>query len=298
MRMDVVMCTWNSNKPFFRAVLKSIKREIPVHCFILIDRFSKDTTQDVVRSFFPEAKIFVTDKSLAKSRLLGIENVDTKYLIFVDDDIVLPKGWFKKLQNSLDVKTGAIQAHAVPGIKLSYVEKWSKWQEKWAKNKLRIRGLNKKALNEEAKIIEVTEENKNKFLGYTHNTIIKLDLCKDWNPPKDLPVFEDQVLLWHIVKKGYKWKIDREITVQHYSYRNLSEHLRKVKWRFAGQRIIGLSDLSLTQLLFSIFTKRLILSCKACVDLRDPMVIMYVIRLHFAFLDGYLGWEKNMHLIR
>ena len=296
--MDVVMCTWNSNKQFFRTVLQSIKREIPVHCFILIDRFSKDTTTNVVRSIFPEAKLFPTDKSLAESRLLGIEKVDTEYFIFIDDDIVLPNGWFKKLQNSLDSKTGAIQAHAVPAIKLSYVEKWRKWQEKWTKSKLRIQRLKKKALDEEAKIIEITEENKNKILGYTHNTIIKLDACKDWNPPRNLPVFEDQVLLWHIVKKGYKWKINREITVQHYSYRNLSEHLRKVKWRFAGQRVIGLSHLSLEQLLVTDFAKKLILSCKACIDLRDPRVIGYVLFLHLAFLDGYLGWDKNMHLIR
>jgi glycosyltransferase involved in cell wall biosynthesis len=298
MFLDVVMCTWNSNKPYFRYVLQSIKQEIPVHCFILIDRFSSDNTFQVVREYFPEAKLVLTDSSLAKSRQLGIQNVDTEYFVFVDDDIILPNGWFEKLWSSLDSKTGAIHAYAVPALRLPYEEKWRKWQEKWAKSKLRMRKLKRASLEKEAKIIEVTEENKNKFSGYTHNTIIKLDACKDWNPSSDFPVFEDQVLLWHIVRKGYKWKIAREITVQHYSYRNLTEHLRKVKWRIAGQRLVGLSNPSLKQLLVTDFIKRFVISCKACIDVKDPTVLAYVLLLHFAFLDGYLRWNKHVHLTR
>jgi glycosyltransferase involved in cell wall biosynthesis len=298
MLLDVVMCTWNSNKPFFRHVLQSIKQEIPVHCFILIDRFSSDNTLQVVRSFFPEAKLVLTDSSLAKSRQLGIQNVDTEYFVFVDDDVILPKGWFEKLWSSLDSKTGAIHAYAVPALRLSYEEKWREWQEKWAKSKLRKRRLKDASLEKESKIIEVTEENKNKFSGYTHNTIIKLDACKDWNPSSDFPVFEDQVLLWHIVKKGYKWKITREITVQHYAYRNLSGHLRKFKWRIAGQRLVGLSHLSLKQLLVTDFIKRFVIGCKACIGTRDPVVLAYALLLHFASLDGYLRWNKYVYLTR
>ena len=38
--IDVVMCTWNSHRPWFHKCLFSIKREIPVHQFILVDRYS------------------------------------------------------------------------------------------------------------------------------------------------------------------------------------------------------------------------------------------------------------------
>jgi hypothetical protein len=42
--IDVVMLTKNSNKPYFRRVLKAIKREIPVHHFIVADGYSTDGT--------------------------------------------------------------------------------------------------------------------------------------------------------------------------------------------------------------------------------------------------------------
>jgi glycosyltransferase involved in cell wall biosynthesis len=243
-------------------------------------------------------KIFQTDNSLAKSRQLGIQNVDVDYFVFIDDDIILPKGWFKKLWSNVDSKTGAIHAYALPAVHLPYEEKWRIWQEKWVKSKQRRSKLNGAPLRKEVKIIEIKKENKNKFLGYTHNTIIKLDACRDWITTIDLPVFEDQVLLWHIVKKGYKWKIVREITVQHYTYRNLFEHLRKVKWRIAGQRLVGLANRSIKQLLFIDFFKRFAIGCKSFTDIRDPFVLVYVLLLHFIFLDGYLRWDKHIYLSR
>jgi len=50
--IDVVMLTKNSNKPWFRRVLTAIKREIPVHHFIVVDGYSTDGTVDVVKEFF------------------------------------------------------------------------------------------------------------------------------------------------------------------------------------------------------------------------------------------------------
>jgi len=295
MLMDVVMLSWNSNKPYFRHVLQSIKQEIPVHCFIVVDRFSIDDTLHVIREYFPEAKVVQTDGSLAKSRQLGIQNVDTEYFVFVDDDIILPKGWLEKLESNIDSETGAIHAYAVPALRLPYEQEWREWQEKWAVSKLRKHKT--PSTKYESKIIEIVEGNKNTFAGYTHNTIIRLDACKDWKPSADFPVFEDQVLLWHIIKNGYKWKITREVTVQHFSYRNLTEHLRKFRWRIAGQRLVGLTVLSSKQLLFTLIAKRFVMSCKACIDYKDPRVIAYVLLLHFVSLDGYLRWNKYTHLV-
>jgi len=296
MLMDVVMLSWNSNKPYFRHVLHSIKQEIAVHCFIIVDRFSIDDTLQVIREYFPEAKVVQTDGSLAKSRQLGIKNVDTEYFVFVDDDIILPKGWLEKLENNIDSETGAIHAYAVPALRLPYEQEWREWQEKWAVSKLRKHKT--PSTEYESKIIEIVEGNKSTFAGYTHNTIIRLDACKDWKPSADFPVFEDQVLLWHIVKNGYKWKITREITVPHFSYRNLTEHLRKYRWRVAGQRLVGLTILSSRQLLFTHIIKRFAMSCKSCLAVKDPRVIPYVLLLHFAYLDGYLRWNKYVRLFR
>jgi len=283
------MCTWNSNKPYFERVLQSIKREIPVHCFILVDRFSCDNGPQVVQRYFPDARIILTNSELAKARQLGIQFVDTEHFVFVDDDIVLPNGWFRGLWGYIDSETGAIHAQAVPVVPLLYEEKWRRWQEKRAERlgKMVERG-----------ILEVTEKNMDKNLGYTHNTIVRTDSCKDWRPPADLSVFEDQVLLWHIVKKGYKWRIVQEISVQHYSSRCLAEHLRKVRWRVAGGRMIGVLNYSLKNLLVADSVKRVAKSFKASLDLRDPRIMAYVFLLNVAYFDGYMRWSKWVRLIR
>lgn len=282
------MCTWNSNRSYFRQVLESIKREIAVHCFILLDRFSGDSTVQVVRQHFPDAKVILTNDELARARELGIKHVSTDFFIFVDDDIVLPKGWFQRLWKNVDSRTGAIHAHAVPAIRLPYEEKWGKWQEEWSESM----GKPVKRGN-----VEVNDKNMDRFLGYTHNTIVRTDLCRDWRPPATLSVFEDQVLLWHVVRKGYKWKIVREISVQHYSYGNLTEHLRKVRWRIAGGRVIGVHAFSLKQLIIHSL-KRSAKGLKASMDQRDPRILAYVLLLNLAQVDGYSQWNKYVHLAR
>lgn len=55
-RIDVVMCTYNSNTPYFGAVLRRISEEVPVHCFVVVDRFSSDGTVEKVFEIFPKRR--------------------------------------------------------------------------------------------------------------------------------------------------------------------------------------------------------------------------------------------------
>jgi glycosyltransferase involved in cell wall biosynthesis len=91
--IDVVMCTWNSNRFYFRRCLASVKKEVDVHHCIVIDRFSSDGTLEVVRSVYPDAKVFQTEANLGSARKIGIAYVDTQYFAFIDDDIELSDGW-------------------------------------------------------------------------------------------------------------------------------------------------------------------------------------------------------------
>lgn len=61
-KIDVVMCTYNSNAPYFKAILRSISREVPVHCFILVDRLSTDGTVESVLEVFLKQKLFYQKK--------------------------------------------------------------------------------------------------------------------------------------------------------------------------------------------------------------------------------------------
>jgi glycosyltransferase involved in cell wall biosynthesis len=56
--IDVVILTKNSNKPWSKRVLTAIKKEIPVHHFIVVDGYSTDGTIEIVRELF-DRKIVV-----------------------------------------------------------------------------------------------------------------------------------------------------------------------------------------------------------------------------------------------
>ena len=77
--IDVGMLTNNSNKPYFRRVLRAIKREIPVHHFIVVDGYSTDGTMEIVKEFFGKrTKVIRTDAPLGGARYLGMRAVDTE----------------------------------------------------------------------------------------------------------------------------------------------------------------------------------------------------------------------------
>ena len=71
-KIDVVMCTYNSNKSYFKAVLRRISQELPVHNFIVVDRLSSDGTVDVVLEVFPEAKIVLSKENLGEPAKLAL----------------------------------------------------------------------------------------------------------------------------------------------------------------------------------------------------------------------------------
>ena len=77
--IDVIMLTKNSNKPWFRRVLAAIKREVPVHHFIVVDGHSTDGTLNVVKEFFADKMIVIKSRApLGCARYLGMMSVDTE----------------------------------------------------------------------------------------------------------------------------------------------------------------------------------------------------------------------------
>jgi GT2 family glycosyltransferase len=96
LEIDVVMLTKNSNKPWFKRILKAIKEEVPVHHFIVVDGYSTDGTIEVVKEFFDDKLILLrTRKPLGCARYLGMKLVDTEWFAFIDSDVEILPGWFK-----------------------------------------------------------------------------------------------------------------------------------------------------------------------------------------------------------
>lgn len=105
MKIDVVMLTRNSNKPWFRRVLNAIYENIPVHCFIVVDGCSMDGTIDAIKSVFKEkVKVLRTHTSLGGARYLGMKLVDTEWFAFIDSDVEILEGWFDEAKNFMSHK--------------------------------------------------------------------------------------------------------------------------------------------------------------------------------------------------
>jgi len=92
--IDVIMLTKNSNKPYFRRVLKAVKEKIPVHHFIVVDGYSTDGTVEAVKEFFgSRVKVIRTTGTLGYARLLGLLVSDTEWVAFVDSDVEILDGY-------------------------------------------------------------------------------------------------------------------------------------------------------------------------------------------------------------
>jgi len=187
MKIDVIMCTFNSNKPYFLSVLYSIKENLDVNKFIVVDKFSKDGTIEIVKSIFDNVEIIQTNEPLSMARKLGIEKVETEYFMFIDDDVLITREYVETLFKVIerDDKIGAVHGYVFPR---DLIQLMSKIYQNYPDE------------------IVITREIMNCLRGCTYATLIKTSIVKDWNP---IPInrLEDHLLLRHVVSKGYKWVI-------------------------------------------------------------------------------------------
>ena len=106
-RIDVCIPTWNSGRTLDQC-LQSVIREIPVNRIRILDKSSSDNTLEIAKRY--DASIISNDCGLGKARQLLMESVETEYFLFIDSDVMLTNGWFKKIKEVLekDQTIGAI----------------------------------------------------------------------------------------------------------------------------------------------------------------------------------------------
>ena len=177
--VDVVLLTKNSDRKL-KECLESVYRNIPVARLIAVDGCSKDKTLDILNWFNEKHHnvTIISDKgNRATARQKGIENVTTEWFLFVDSDVVLCDGWFKKAQQYISADVGAVWG----------TEVWST-----IGNPVTMRLF----LLITRKIFEVR--------GGTHDTLVRTELVKDIQIPKKLHVYEDAYIKDWIEQKGYR----------------------------------------------------------------------------------------------
>ena len=188
-KIDVVMLTKNSEKPFLDMCLKSVYANIPVNKLIVVDGKSTDNTIRILSSY-PNLSLIQMEGSRGAARERGISEVETEWLVFVDSDVILCKSWFSKIKNHVKRNTGAVWGVAIPTA------------PKDLKRCLAISKFYRKSL-EDTMLIEGNRR------GMLHDTVIRTELVKDIRIPSRLHVWEDQYIKEHITKKGFTWNLSR-----------------------------------------------------------------------------------------
>jgi hypothetical protein len=200
--IDVCMLTKNSFSRstggiIFRKCLESIKKNVPVNNFIVIDKYSKDETKNAIREYFPNAIVISSNSLRGKAREIGIKHVQTEWFMFVDDDVVLCNEWFKKAKRYMKTHIGLIWG-------------WDKVANLHARNRMKIMYYFRK--------MSEYDLMKRNFVrrGGLHDTLIRTCLVKDIKIPNKLHVYEDWYIKDYIERKRYKAIAPKDVYCYHY----------------------------------------------------------------------------------
>jgi len=133
----------------------------------------------------PVRRVIVeTSKPLGVARQRAIQKVETLWFAFVDDDVHITPNWFPTVSKFMSEDVGAVE-----GVLLS-----KGLGQRWDATVNRV--------EKKTPVQDVTLGGD----GLTHNTLVRTDLAKTWQPSRpDLQAYEDYELTQHILKQGYRW---------------------------------------------------------------------------------------------
>ena len=120
------------------------------------------------------------EKPLSTARKHGVLSASTDWVAMVDDDMLLPPDWLKKVTSAVESGVGAIGTVAVH--------------------------RNPHVAAYERVVGTVYNLSKLDTNPHINNIIIRRELMENYNPPK-LFFGEDQVFKRYVQKSGYKWKV-------------------------------------------------------------------------------------------
>jgi glycosyltransferase involved in cell wall biosynthesis len=275
-RIDVIMCTYNSNKPYFHTVLQRIFEEVPVHCFIVVDRFSSDGTVSRVLDVFPKAKVVRSLENLGRARKIGIDIVDTSFFAFIDDDVELFKGWYKYVKGLMGNRIGAVASFAKEKSPLARGTYYAT----------------------RPRLVVSSKNNVDSQRGYTYATLMKKEAVATWKPDGTLTAGEDHEILRHVVNRGFLWLTSYFVLVEHlrpdqHYFDFFSNIWMDVAWNAAGRRYVQVIKLNPAQLMFQ-SVLMVWAGIKTSIMFRNAFLSLYYFVYSLAFFYGYVCWKKKL----
>jgi len=136
-KLDVILPTWNS-MPELQNTLDSLIPALGsvLRSVIIVDKFSTDGTIYTAYNWGIDndipVQIILDDSTLGNARKLGLQAATTKWVCFIDSDIVLPVGWLDMVRSYRGVKVGWI--YGVTKEDIPFLEKAHEWKRELRNN--------------------------------------------------------------------------------------------------------------------------------------------------------------------
>jgi glycosyltransferase involved in cell wall biosynthesis len=110
--VDVLVATYESAATL-RRCLAAARRNVPVHCLIVVDRSSRDGTVEIAREF--GARVIPDEVGLGSARNRALREADTDPVLFLDSDveIVRPDFYEQAVRQFTEPRTVAVVGDAV-----------------------------------------------------------------------------------------------------------------------------------------------------------------------------------------
>lgn len=177
-----------------RRCLDSIYQNIPVNKLIIVDGHSKDNTLKILQEFdrkYKNIELSFDAGNRATARQKGIQEARTKWFAFIDSDVILCNGWFKKVSKHIKPDVGAIWGLCIDIIENLRLPLFYRLLSKVSKECFKIR-------------------------GGLHDTLIRHEAVEDIKIPPKLHHYEDRYVINHIKDKGYEALMPDDLYCVHY----------------------------------------------------------------------------------
>jgi glycosyltransferase involved in cell wall biosynthesis len=192
------------------------------------------------------------EKPLSTARKHGVLAASTEWVAMVDDDMLLPPDWLKKVTSAIEPKVGAIGTVAVH--------------------------RNPHAAAYERVVGTVYNLSKLDTNPHINNILIRRKLMENYNPPK-LFFGEDQYFKSYVLKAGYRWKVLPFLGATHLG---TSKDYVTIGISYRRYGHFGLYKLARRM------AARFIFSPYAALSRLSTTTFWYLTRLNVQFIAGFL----------
>lgn len=121
----IIICAYNAELRLERtldSIINQYKYDELVDKLIIVDNNSKDNTKAIVMKYKESViniqYLFESNQGLSNARLCGVNNANSEWIIFVDDDNILQEKWIQTASEYIESKNniGAFNGAVIPEI--------------------------------------------------------------------------------------------------------------------------------------------------------------------------------------